>query len=75
MRASLNRGRAPHRCHWRAVSAVRASVSDRRAGTPAPRLSSNSATSERPRIVRLQRGRQLVDQAGLLADVPLAVLP
>ncbi len=29
---------------------------------------------ECPRIVRLQRGRQLVDQAGLLADVPLAVL-
>ena len=29
---------------------------------------------ERPRIVRLQRGRQLVDQAGLLPDLPLVVL-
>jgi tetratricopeptide (TPR) repeat protein len=28
---------------------------------------------ERPRVVRLQCGRQLVDQAGLLADVPLTI--
>ena len=28
---------------------------------------------ERPRVVRLQRGGQLVDQAGLLADVPLTI--
>src|SRR5713226_728066 len=74
MRASLNRRPRAHRCHWRVVSAVRASGVGQACRNSRANAVVNSGDLERPRVVRLQRGRQLIDQAGLLADVPLAVL-
>src|SRR4030095_7978342 len=56
----LRRAGRPHR-----------DVRDRRSVTA---VSAAGVGVERPRVICLQRGGQLVDEAGLLPDVPLTVL-
>ena len=73
VRASLSRWARAHRCHWPCREGGHRLR--RRIGLQElPRQRRRQLGDlQGPRIVRLQRGRQLVDQARLLPDLPLIV--